>query len=109
MREEHYHLLQLLGQLPARLTADQVAVVINCQPHDVPVLVSCNLLKPLGNPAPNAIKFFATAELLEDIKDRKWLAKVTAAINHHWQAKNARKHGTCGRPAELDLSVPSAA
>jgi hypothetical protein len=42
--------LRLLGQLPARLTAEQVAWVINRQPHDVPVLVSVRLFRPLGNP-----------------------------------------------------------
>jgi hypothetical protein len=24
--------------------------VLNCQPHDVPILVAARLLKPLGNP-----------------------------------------------------------
>ena len=54
-------------------------------------LISGRLLKPLANPAANSIKFFATADLLERIKDRNWLARVTATINQHWQAKNARK------------------
>ncbi len=31
--------------------------------HDVPVLVAAKLLKPLGSPPQNGIKFFATAEL----------------------------------------------
>ena len=34
-----------------RLTSEQVAWVLNCQPHDVPVLVMGRLLKPLGNPS----------------------------------------------------------
>ena len=50
-----------MGQLPARLTAEQVAWVVNCQPHDVPMLVAVRLLKPLGNPPPNSVKFFALA------------------------------------------------
>ena len=79
----------LLGQLPARLTAEQAAWVLNCQPHDIPVLVSSRLLKPLGNPPPNGIKFFATADLLEFVKDRNWLVRVTSTINQHWQKKNA--------------------
>lgn len=90
MKEEQHQFLTLLGQLPARLTAEQAAWVLNCQPHDVPVLVASRLLKPLGNPAPNAIKFFATAELLELLKDRSWLAKMTNVIGQHWQRKNAR-------------------
>jgi hypothetical protein len=45
------------------------------------------------NPPPNGIKFFATADLLELMKDRNWLVRVTSTINQHWQKKNAvRKH-----------------
>ena len=88
--------MRLLNQLPARLTAEQAAWVLNCQPHDVPVLVAARLLKPLGNPSPYNVKFFAASELLEQVKDRTWLAKVTNALNQHWQNKNAakRKHLT---------------
>jgi hypothetical protein len=81
----------LLGQLPARLTADQAAWVLNCQPHDIPALVAARLLKPLGNPAANSVKFFATADLLESTKDRNWLVRVTSTINQHWHKQNARK------------------
>jgi hypothetical protein len=77
--------------LPARLTAEQAAWVLNCQPHDVPVLVAARLLKPLGNPSPYNVKFFAASELLDQIQDRTWLAKVTNALNLHWQKKNAAK------------------
>jgi hypothetical protein len=91
MREEQHQFLRLLGQLPARLTAEQAAWVINCQPHDVPILVAARLLKPLANPAANGIKFFAASELLELVKDRGWLVKVTNAVNQHWQKNNANK------------------
>jgi hypothetical protein len=37
MKEEQHQFLRLLGQLPARLTAEQVAWVLNCQSHDVPI------------------------------------------------------------------------
>ncbi len=83
--------MRVLGQLPARLTAEQAAWVLNCQPHDVPILVAARLLKPLGNPTPYSVKFFAASELLEQIKDRTWLAKVTNALNQYWQKRNARK------------------
>ena len=91
MKEEQQLFLRLLGQLPARLTAEQTAWVLNCQPHDVPVLVAARLLKPLGNPPPNSVKYFAALEVLEQAKDRTWLAKVTNALNQHWQKKNAAK------------------
>ncbi len=98
MREEQHQFLRLLGQLPARLTAEQVAWVLNCQPHDVPILVSARLLKPLGNPPANGIKFFAASELLELVKDRAWLVKVTNAVNQHWHQQNARKKNS---PADV--------
>jgi len=83
--------MSLLGQLPARLTAEQTAWVINCQAHDVPVLVVARLLKPLGNPQPNSVKYFATSEVLELARDRTWLAKVTNAVSQHWRKKNQLK------------------
>lgn len=91
MRDDQQKFLMLLGQLPARLTAEQAAWVLNCQPHDVPALVAAKLLKPLGNPPANGIKFFATADILESSQDRSWLARMSATIYQHWHKKNARK------------------
>jgi hypothetical protein len=91
MRDDQHRFLLLLGRLPARLTAEQVAWVINCQPHDVPVLIAGRLLKPLGNAPPNSVKYFATVELLDQMEDRAWLAKVTNTVTQHWQYKNHRK------------------
>jgi hypothetical protein len=90
MREDQQRFLMLLGQLPARLTADQTAWVLNCQPHDIPALVNAKLIKPLGNPPANGIKFFATSDILESSQDRQWLMRMSATIYQHWQKKNAR-------------------
>ncbi len=100
MRDDQHRFLSLLGQLPARLTAEQAAWVLNCQPHDVPVLVTARLLRPLGNPAPNSVKYFAAADVLELAKDRTWLAKVTNTIGQHWKQKNLHKKGLCPLMAE---------
>ena len=94
MKEELNQFMRQLGQAPARLTAEQVAAVLNCQPSDVRILVAVKLLKPLGNPPLNSVKYFATLELMEQVKDRAWLAKVTNALNQHWQKKNAAKKAT---------------
>jgi hypothetical protein len=67
------------------------ALSVSSQPQDVPILVAARLLKPLGNPPPNSVKFFAASELLEQVKDRAWLAKVTNALNQHWQVRNAAR------------------
>ena len=112
MREDQHRFLTLLRQLPARLTAEQAAWVLNCQAHDVPILVGARLLKPLGNPPPNSVKYFATLEVLEQAKDRTWLAKVTSALNQHWQNKNAAKRkqrvGGLGERPAITGSVVSA-
>jgi hypothetical protein len=109
MNDQQNQFLRLLGQLPARLKVEEVAWVLNCQPHDVPTLVAARLLKPLGNPPANSTKFFATLELLEQIKDRTWLAKVTNTLNQHWQTKNAvkKKHLTdeAGKAQSRSVSV----
>lgn len=96
MRDDQHQFLSLLGRLPARLTAEQTAWVLNCQPHDIPVLVAARLLKPLGIAAPNSVKYFATVEVVELMQDRTWLAKVTNAVTQHWQKKNHPKKNGCG-------------
>ena len=113
MRDDQHRFLTLLGQLPARLTAEQAAWVLNCQVHDIPILVSARLLKPLGCPQPNAIKFFATADLLELVRDRAWLVKVTNAVSSHWRGQNERRRGRStseeqnGQPAVVSLAAAS--
>lgn len=91
MKEEQHRFLSLMGQLPARLTAEQAAWVLNCQPHDVPILVVARLLKPLGNPPQNSVKYFSSLEILELAKDRAWLARMTNAVTQHWRTKNQNK------------------
>ena len=113
MREDQHRFLTLFGQLPARLTAEQAAWVLNCQPHDVPILVAARLLKPLGSPPPNSVKFFAATEVVEQAKDRTWLAKVTNALNQHWQTKNAAKRqalvgALAARPTNATATAHSA-
>ena len=92
MCDDQHRFLMLLGQLPARLTAEQAAWVLNCQPHDIPALVTARLIKPLGNPPQNGTKFFATAELLEASKDSHWLARMSTTIYQHWRKKNASRN-----------------
>jgi len=57
-------------------------------------LVAAHLLKPLGSPQPNSVKYFAAAEVLKPAQDRTWLAKVANALTQHWQKKNSAKKKT---------------
>jgi len=55
------------------------------------ILVAARLLKPLGNPPPHSVKYVAASELLELVKDRAWLVKVTNAVNQALARANSRK------------------
>ena len=63
MDEKQHRFLGLSGQLPARLTVEQVAWLLNCPSHAIAPLMAARLLKPLGNQPPNGIKFFFTPEI----------------------------------------------
>lgn len=88
--------MMIHGKLPARIMAEEVGWLLNCPPHNIPILVAARLLKPLGHPEPNAVKFFSTEEILELSKDRVWLSKTTNAISQHWRNKNAQRKTHAG-------------
>lgn len=78
---------------------------VNCQSHDIPILVAARLLKPLGNPPANGIKFFCTADVQELAKDRNWLTKVSTAIHQHWHRQNALKKERTGPESRNDIAA----
>ena len=68
-------------RLPGRLNAEQAASLIGCQPHDIAAVVRAKFVRPLGNPTPNAVKYFSSAKLLAACADERWLDRVTRAIS----------------------------
>ena len=58
---------------------------LNCRPSDVRIVVAARVLKPMGNLKPKTVKYFASADLLEHIKDRNWLVRMTNTVYPHWQ------------------------
>jgi len=82
---------------PARLNATQAAWYLGFEVHEITMLVGEGLLKPLGHPARNAAKFFATETLDQLRRDEKWLTRATDAIADYWRQHNARKGLACGR------------
>jgi hypothetical protein len=81
-----------LRNLPARLTSEEAAWFLGFAPHAIPVLIAAGLLKPLGQPAPNAIKYFATTTICDLKQDAHWLFRASKEIMRHWRTKNARKN-----------------
>lgn len=92
--------------LPARLDATQTAWYLGFEPHEIRLLVAAGLLKPLGHPARNSTKFFATETLDQFRRDEKWLARASDAIANYWRDRNARKgraRSPTGQPTLLSV------
>ena len=77
-----------LATPPARLGINETAWLLGFGEHDIPVLVSAGLLKPLGRPTASGSKYFATVELQTLRADTRWLAKASDAIVNYWRTKN---------------------
>jgi hypothetical protein len=77
--------------IPARLDATQTAWFLGFEPHEVPMLIAAGLLKPLGHPARNSTKFFATETLEQFRRDEKWPARASDAIRDYWRKRNGRR------------------
>ncbi|HKW28670.1 MAG TPA: hypothetical protein VJT54_04995 [Verrucomicrobiae bacterium] len=73
--------------LPARLDVAATAKLLGSAEHDIPVLMATSRLTPLGDPGPNAPKWFAVVEVVRLATDREWLHKATKDISKHWWSK----------------------
>lgn len=80
-------------RLPGRLTTEEAAWHLGFSPHDIPVLVSHGLLKPLGTPPQSATRYFAGPDLEKARIDSKWLDRASATLIRNWRKKNERRSG----------------
>lgn len=80
-----------LRRLPAMLNIQQTAVLLGLAEHDIPVLIGFGLLKPLGDPPPNAVKYFASIQVLGLAGEISRLCKMRNAVYEYWRGKNAAK------------------
>lgn len=78
-------------RLPGRVTTQEAARLLGFAQHDITMLTAGRLLKPLGSPAPNAPKYFATVEILRYAQDADWLRKATECVSRSWKAKNQQR------------------
>lgn len=76
--------------LPGRLSVAETAKVLGFAEHDIQILMSSSKLKPLGDPAPNAPKWFAAIEIIQRATDHKWLSKATKEVARYWRFKRER-------------------
>jgi hypothetical protein len=80
-----------IRRLPGRLTVPQAAVLLGFSEHDIPILIRKGLLKPLGNPVPNAVKYFAKTEVEEHAANPNWLSDATKTVSRHWAKRNSAR------------------
>jgi len=80
-----------LKTIPARVRSEEAALLLGFSAHEIPMLISAGLLKPLGRPPSNGVKYFVAAELLEFRQDRKWLTRASDVVVDFWRTKNARR------------------
>lgn len=106
MNEQTVQFLSLL-RLPGRLTSEQAAPVLGFSPRDIPVLVKAKILKPLGNPPPNAVKYFASADIEKYARDQDWLNRATKAIYAFWVGQNKRRRSPSRNQEVIQLPAVS--
>jgi len=77
--------------LPARLDAAATARLLGFAEHDIQVLMRVGRLVPLGDPQPNAPKWFAAIEVIRLATDLDWLNKATREVAKYWRNKRQRQ------------------
>jgi hypothetical protein len=76
--------------LPARLDVMGTSKLLGFTENDIQVLMAVGKLTPLGDPAPNAPKWFGAVEMIRLAADQDWLHKATKEISKYWRIK--REH-----------------
>jgi hypothetical protein len=97
MCEETFKLLNL-RRLPARLTAEQAAPLLGVMPYDLPVLVKAKLIKPLGGPRQQAVKYYSAVEIEQLSRDVAGLNRITKALYARSDKQNDQRRNK-RRPA----------
>ena len=72
MNREKFEFMSL-PRVPGRMNVEEAAWYLGFSQTDISILVGVALLKPLGKPAPNAIRYFARPDLDQLCADAKWL------------------------------------
>lgn len=94
-------------RLPGRLNTAETAILLGFQEHDIAPLVSAKLLTPLGKPASNAPKYFASVEVQQCIQNRDWLDKATRILAKHWQQRNDARRRAHNAPRPKLVRPPA--
>jgi hypothetical protein len=75
---------------------EEAAAFFGWPAYYLPFLVRAGHLKPLGKPAQNARKWFATVELERLSQDADWLDKAIRIVEKRIQEMNIKQKGKLG-------------
>ena len=80
-------------RLPARLLAEEVAILLGIRDHDVPTLVRAGVLKPLASGPRNCVKYFFARDVEAVVNDRKQMEKISRALIRGRSTAGAQQGG----------------
>ena len=86
--------------------SEEAAAIFGWPAYYLPILVSTGHLKPLGKPAQNSRKWFATVELERLSRDADWLDKAVRIVERSVREMNQKQRTTSPRHAR-DLTAPA--
>ena len=78
---------------PACVGMEEAAGIFGWPNYYLPFLVRAGHLKPLGKPAPNARKWFATVEIERMCGDPGWLDKAIRIVEREIAEMNRKQRG----------------
>lgn len=93
---------QFQGKRPACVSMEETAAMFGWPDYYLPFLVRAGHLKPLGRPAQNARKWFATVEIERMSGDLDWLDKAMRIVEKQIQEMNKKQRGK--EPSEMSLA-----
>jgi len=93
--------------LPGRLDIGATAKLLGFTESDLQVLMSSGKVTPLGDPAPNAPKWFAAVDMIQLCANQDWLHKATKEIAKYWRNKRERRLSPVPVPRSGIQQVPA--
>jgi hypothetical protein len=87
---------------PARIKASEAAELLGFHEDDMTVLVREELIEPLGEPAHNAVKYYALADVEELGRCHEKLSAATKAI---YSRNKSKSHEVCAQDAARNLLI----
>ena|ERR1035438_8573099 len=85
--------------LPTRIDVCATARLLGFPESDIQILMALGRLTPLGDPAPNAPKWFAAVQIIGLATDQDWLHKATRDVAKFW--RNKRNHHADPQPSNI--------